>query len=203
MRARKSKPVLKVKARVSANEPFSRYVAPILRATLFGSPLIHFRLRRLADLKPGQKVLELAAGPVPYHKIWQNKLGRNGELVVSDYSDWITAKNRALSKVSVFRKPQVSHKSIDLNKIEGYTNYFDRIIVVSPFGFGTLKGVERALRPGGKALLFIYMDPATPKSKVQEFLNVKDTSLEIEKQGWHDTILLDHHCYILLRKPEK
>ncbi len=184
---------------------FCRYVAPLMRATFLGSPVIHLRVRRLAQLEKGQKVLELASGPVPYYKAWQSKIGGKGELVVSDIDPWIVEVNRKLGLPKVApksRRPGVRHKIVNINRIKGFENYFDRVIAISPFRLDTLQGIHKALRPGGKALIFTITDNILVHQLLDR-LNRGGVKLEIEKEGYHSMFLFDTHQYTLLRKPKE
>ncbi|MBS3058096.1 MAG: class I SAM-dependent methyltransferase [Candidatus Diapherotrites archaeon] len=197
------------RARLKVNW-FSRIGAPLLRVTILGSPAIHLRLRRLADLKPGQKVLELAAGPVPYHRFWESKLGPEGQLVVSDIDSGIMRASKRLSSKPKFRKtPRKSFAAIDLNRLPIDSDVLDRIVLISPFGFAHssqgFKESFRALKPGGKVVLFHlaeFIDEGMPiptKPSKENENRAKSVGFEIVKSGLFFSPY--PHQYLVAKKP--
>jgi SAM-dependent methyltransferase len=131
---------------------------------------VSLRMIELAELQPGERVLELAAGPGDTGFLAARLLGPSGTLISSDAAEGMLeiARERALEQ----GVENVEFKQFQLEWIDLPTASVDAILcrwgvmlVVDPAA--ALSECRRVLRPGGRAVLAVWDVPqANPWSVI-------------------------------------
>lgn len=174
------------------SDVYFRFAWPYL-LSMVQMPVDRYRsLMKAADLKPGQTVLEIASGAVPYNRMFRTALGPNGHLIVSDYNPRVVADskqiNHLLDKVTrrskLAQKSPVSHLTVDANATFPFQkNSIDRIVGARVYSFN-LAEVLRVLKKGGK---IVIVSPRTEiignmeKLEKEKRIKILDSGRVIEK----------------------
>lgn len=123
----------------------------------------------LANLRPGQKVCDLAAGTGDLTLQMADKVGTEGSVIHSDINMSMLKEgyDRILNKGAY---PQIQSVLIDAEHLPFADNSLDRIFI----GFGlrnvtdkpaALAEMRRVLKPGGRALVLEFSQPTTKALK--------------------------------------
>src|SRR5690349_7923306 len=108
---------------------------------------------------PGERVLELAAGPGSVGLAAARLVGADGEVVISDVSPQMTAI--AAERVAARKLPNVRTEVLDLERIAAPDASFDIILcreglMLVPDPAAAAREVLRVLRPGGRFALSVW-----------------------------------------------
>jgi SAM-dependent methyltransferase len=112
-----------------------------------------------ADLNPGDRVLELACGPGGLGLAVAERVGDEGEVVLSDVVPQMTAiaaargEERGLANVTTLE--------LDLERIDQPDHAYDAVlcregIMLVPDQHGAAAEIRRVLRPGGRAVVSVW-----------------------------------------------
>jgi demethylmenaquinone methyltransferase/2-methoxy-6-polyprenyl-1,4-benzoquinol methylase len=118
----------------------------------------------MADLKPGQQVLDLAGGSGDLARLMAPVVGASGQIVLSDINAAMLARGRSkLLDSGVFGN--VSFAQVNAEQLPFPDNCFD--LVTMAFGLRNvtdkqraLDSIYRTLRPGGRLLVLEFSRPA-------------------------------------------
>jgi demethylmenaquinone methyltransferase/2-methoxy-6-polyprenyl-1,4-benzoquinol methylase len=118
----------------------------------------------MADLKPGQQVLDLAGGSGDLARLMAPAVGASGQIVLSDINAAMLARGRSkLLDSGVFGN--VSFAQVNAEQLPFPDNCFD--LVTMAFGLRNvtdkqraLDSIYRTLRPGGRLLVLEFSRPA-------------------------------------------
>ena len=120
-------------------------------------------LTLLAQLREGQRVLDLAGGTGDLARLVRSRVGTEGQVVLCDFSNGMLAQGRdRLLDAGLTDIPAVQGDAVAL---PFESESFDRVLV----GFGLrnftnpsacLREMHRVLRPGGLALVLEFSRPA-------------------------------------------
>jgi demethylmenaquinone methyltransferase/2-methoxy-6-polyprenyl-1,4-benzoquinol methylase len=136
--------------------------------------LMSFGLHRLwkwvaieiARIKPGQRVLDIAAGTGDLSERMVKILNQRGELWVTDINPNMLARARA-RLINHGHFNQVYFTQADAETLPFQNDYFDRIVIA--FGLrnvteqnNALRSMLRVLKPGGRLLILEFSKPTTP-----------------------------------------
>jgi SAM-dependent methyltransferase len=127
----------------------------------FGMPVSAWLIDQLA-LQPGQRVLELAAGPGDTGFMAAELVSPGGTLISTDGVGPMLdiARNRARS----MEIPNVEFKQLDLQWIDLETASVDAVLcrwglMFAPDPGASLQEMRRVLRPGGRIALAVWAEP--------------------------------------------
>jgi SAM-dependent methyltransferase len=127
----------------------------------FGMPVSAWLIDQLA-LQPGQRVLELAAGPGDTGFMAAELVSPGGTLISTDGVGPMLdiARNRARS----MEIPNVEFKQLDLQWIDLETASVDAVLcrwglMFAPDPGASLQEMRRVLRPGGRVALAVWAEP--------------------------------------------
>ena len=112
-----------------------------------------------ASLKPGERVLELACGPGGLGSAAAERVGADGEVVLSDVAPEMTAIAAARSKVRGLGN--VTALDLDLERIDQPDSSYDAVlcregIMLVPDPDGSASEIRRVLRPGGRVVVSVW-----------------------------------------------
>ena len=129
----------------------------------------------VADVKPGQRVLDIAGGTGDLALAFAKKVGDSGQVVHTDINQAMlsTGRNRLLDAGVVL--PTIV---CDAEKLPFPDNHFDLVSVA--FGLRNmthkdeaLAEMNRVLKPGGKLLVLEFSKVAPPLEKVYDWYSFK------------------------------
>lgn len=159
-----SKPLPEFKALVGgkltrAKRAYFRFIWPYVGGALFNSIGRYAKIRRIADLKPGQRVVEISSGAIPFYRAFLKSIGKEGMLVASDYHLDVLRDARRIdhtvSKVErslgMIGKP-ARHVAFDSRQLPFKDSSVDRIIASYVYRLN-IPDIVRTLKPGGKAII--------------------------------------------------
>ena len=116
-------------------------------------------LLALTEPVPGERVLELAAGPASVGLAAARLVGANGEVVVSDVSPQMTAI--AAERAAARKLHNVRAEVLDLEQIAAADGSFDVVLcreglMLVPDPARAAREILRVLRPGGRFALSVW-----------------------------------------------
>lgn len=143
---------------------------------------IHRRWKRIAiesaQLRPGQKVLDLAGGTGDMAALIAPKIGLEGQLVLADINHAMLALGRdRLLDQGLFRN--IHYIQADAHSLPFEANSFDRISLAFgirnfPDKSKALIDLYRILKPGGLLIILEFTNPTLPGvSEVYDFYSFK------------------------------
>lgn len=132
------------------------YVLGMTRLPFLG----YASLGEKSDLRPGQKVLELACGAIPWHRVYTGKLGSEGSYVASDGHAGAlhdcSRVSRALdlcSRILRLRGPKIEYQVINAEgELPFATASFDRVLASYIYA-ANVDEILRVLKPEGKLVI--------------------------------------------------
>lgn len=133
--------------------------------------LMSFGLHRLwkcmainaANIRPGQTILDLAAGTGDLSKACAKQVGKTGKVVMTDINASMLQKGRARLEDEGY-VGNICYVQANAEDLPFADNYFDRILI----GFGlrnvtdkakALQSMYRVLKPGGKLVVLEFSHP--------------------------------------------
>ncbi|MFQ5468883.1 MAG: bifunctional demethylmenaquinone methyltransferase/2-methoxy-6-polyprenyl-1,4-benzoquinol methylase UbiE [Gammaproteobacteria bacterium] len=136
----------------------------------FGVHRIWKRLTvEISDVKPGEKVLDIAAGTGDLCDLFARRLGRDGELIAVDINDSMLkcGRSRLTDRGHV---GMIKYVQADAEQLPFPDNYFDYVSIA--FGLRNVSRKERALesmlrvlKPGGRLLVLEFSHTELPLLK--------------------------------------
>src|SRR5712692_770760 len=117
------------------------------------------RLLALADIKPGERVLDVACGTGLVSFPAAMSVGPAGDVVATDISQDMVA--RAAEQAQILRLPNVTFHRMDAEDLQVETGTFDAALcalglMYVPDPQKALSEMRRALRPGGRAVAAVW-----------------------------------------------
>lgn len=131
-----------------------------------------------ADLRPGQKILDLASGTGDLAREALAKIGKNGMMVMTDINEKMLNVGREKFVNKNILHP-VHYALADAEKLPFQSDDFDRVMI----GFGlrnvtnkmqALSEIYRVLKPGGKVMILEFSKPVSQvMQKLYDFYSFK------------------------------
>lgn len=137
----------------------------------------HFTIRQ-ANLRPGQKVLDVASGTGDLAKAYSKLVGKSGKVVMTDINESMLAVGRnRLADAGIIGN--IECVQADAENLPFADNEFDCVSIA--FGLrnvtnkdNALKSMYRVLKPGGKLLVLEFSRPQTPAlEKIYDFYSFR------------------------------
>jgi SAM-dependent methyltransferase len=122
------------------------------------------------DPKPGETVLELAAGVGDTGFAAADRLGPSGRLISTDFSGpMVDAARRRADELGVsnaeFRRMDAERMELDDDSVDGVLCRWGYMLMADPVA--ALRETRRVLRPGGRVAFSVWADPdANPWASV-------------------------------------
>lgn len=123
----------------------------------------------IANIRSGQRVLDLAGGSGDLTRLASRKVGEQGQVVLADINEAMLQQGRAnLLDEGIVQNVRFTQANAE--SLPFADNYFDRILM----GFGlrnvtdkekALRSMYRVCRPGGKLLVLEFSTPQIPGLK--------------------------------------
>lgn len=142
-----------------AKRAYFRFVWQYVGGFLFNSIGRYAKIRKIADLQPGQRVVEISSGAIPFYRAFLKNIGKDGMLVASDYHIDVLRDARKIDHtvskteriIGMIGKP-AQHVVFDSRKLPFKDSSVDRIIASYVYRLN-IPDMIRALKPGGKAII--------------------------------------------------
>jgi SAM-dependent methyltransferase len=117
------------------------------------------RMLELCSVQPGDRVLELACGPGSVGLAAAERIGADGEVVISDVAPEMTAI--AAARAEELGLANVSARSLDLEAIDEPDGAYDVVLcreglMLVPDPARAAGEIRRVLRPGGRVALTVW-----------------------------------------------
>jgi demethylmenaquinone methyltransferase/2-methoxy-6-polyprenyl-1,4-benzoquinol methylase len=132
---------------------------------------------RLADIRPGQRVLDLAGGTGDLVKLMAPLVGPEGQIVLSDINAAMLGNGRS-ELLDHGVSNNVSFAQINAEQLPFPDRSFDRVTMA--FGLRNvtdkqqaLNEIARVLRPGGRLLVLEFSRPVRALQPVYDFYSFK------------------------------
>ena len=129
----------------------------------------------VANVKPGQRVLDIAGGTGDLALAFAPKVGATGQVVHTDINEAMLREGRNRLLDSGVSLPTLA---CDAEHLPFATDYFDLVTVA--FGFrnmthkdAALLEMNRVIKPGGKLLVLEFSKVAKPLSKIYDWYSFK------------------------------
>lgn len=141
---------------------YFRFVWPYICGFLFNASGRYKKIQQLADLRPGQRVVEISSGAIPFYLRFREPVGRKGMVVASDYHLEVlqdaVRKERRISKAEEQKgivKKGAKHVVFDSRKLPFKDGSVDRLIASYVYELD-MNEIVRVLKKGGKVIM---LDP--------------------------------------------
>ena len=117
------------------------------------------RMLELADVRPGDRVLELACGPGGLGLAAAERVGPTGEVVLTDVAEPMTAI--AAARAADRGLANVSARVLDVDRIDEPDGSYDVVLCREGLMFavdpaGARAAIARVLRPGGRVAVAVW-----------------------------------------------
>lgn len=119
-----------------------------------------------ANVKAGQRVLDLAGGTGDLARVFAKKVGKDGSVVLADINDKMLAEGRD-RLINQGVTTNITYVQADAECLPFPDHYFDCITIA--FGLrnvtnkaAALQSMYRVLKPGGKLLILEFSKPVIP-----------------------------------------
>lgn len=117
------------------------------------------KLLEMADLKPGEKVLETSCGTGQVTLRAARQVANGGEVTATDLSEKMIDEAKKLAKEN--SSSNIQFQRMDAENLDFEKNRFDAVIcslglMYFPFPAKALKEMHRVLKPGGRAAVAIW-----------------------------------------------
>lgn len=119
-----------------------------------------------ANIRPGQKVLDLAGGTGDLSKQFSKKVGSKGQVILSDINEAMLQQGR-MRLIDEGIIGNISFIQADAEQLPFAESYFDCVTIA--FGLrnvtnklAALKSIYHVLKPGGKLLILEFSKPVLP-----------------------------------------
>lgn len=180
-----------------AKRAYFRFVWPYVGGALFNAIGRYAKIRKIADLKPGQRVVEISSGAIPFYRAFLKSIGKEGLLVASDYHLDVLrdarridhAVSRAERAMGLIGKT-ARHVAFDSRKLPFKDSSVDRIVASYVYRLN-IPDVVRTLKPGGKAIIMSMSIMARRHAQAIE---------AYEKE--HGGILVTHGSFFHIQFPD-
>jgi demethylmenaquinone methyltransferase / 2-methoxy-6-polyprenyl-1,4-benzoquinol methylase len=129
----------------------------------------------LANVHEGQRVLDIAGGSGDISRLFLDKVGKNGQVVLTDINNAMlrVGRDRLLDE----GKPTPTAQC-DAEKLPFPDNYFDCVSIA--FGLrnvthkdAALREMRRVLKPGGRVIVLEFSKVAKPMEKAYDLYSFK------------------------------
>ena len=129
----------------------------------------------LANVHEGQRVLDIAGGSGDLSRLFLDKVGKNGQVVLTDINNAMlrVGRDRLLDEGIATPTAQC-----DAEHLPFPDNYFDCVSIA--FGLrnvthkdAALREMHRVLKPGGRVIVLEFSKVAKPLEKVYDFYSFK------------------------------
>lgn len=160
---------------------WNEYLWPTFSTVLFARPL-HFALTRfVADIKPGDKTLELCSG-YPWYELYAGNGGDDGLFVALDINESIQKRSKFIGGLVdkyIRRKdePTVNHLVASAYKpLPFKANSFDNLLINQ--SHLPKEEAFRVIKPGGRILVSYAEGFALPMSSIAEYMALKKSKFK-------------------------
>jgi hypothetical protein len=161
---------------------YLRFVWPFILSPMQLAFLGYRTAMKHGDFQPGQRVLCIGSGPLPYHCWWKKKLGENGEIVALDLDPYVNKTSLRVERTYewlrglFFRRRWVSTQVTgDAEELPFAEHSFDHVVAIRCYHVNVREALS-VLKPGGKLLV----DGFSPMAEFDE----KTQQVEFTNSGW-------------------